>query len=97
MTPGNSIIVNIMGMEYPLKADSEPEHLKKIADDLNARMRELSGSLLSRSLEKTAVLTALNLENELFSLEREKADLVEYVQVRARRLLAKIDRSLSEN
>jgi|GEM_PF-1524547 len=97
MTSEKPIIVNIMGVDYPLKAGFEPEHVRKIADDLNARMSELSRSLLSRSLEKTAVLTALNLENELFSLEQEKSDLVENIELNIRRLLDKIDRKLSEN
>ena len=97
MTSGKPIIVNIMGIEYPLKADFEPEHVRKIADDLNARMSELSGSLLSRSLEKTAILTALNLEHELFSLEQEKSELVDYIELNIHRLLDKIDKTLSEN
>lgn len=96
MTTANAVIVNIMGVDYPIKGDYDPEYIQKIASDLDARLKDVSSQLLSKSLEKAAVMAALNLEDELFTLEKERELLVSEIESKVNRIIEKIDRSLQE-
>lgn len=95
MPSNDTIVVNIMGVNYPVKGDFDRDYILKISDDLDSRMRELSEQLLSKSAEKTAVLTALNLEDELFSLEEEQNQFRGSVEKRVQSIIRKVDRALS--
>jgi cell division protein ZapA len=96
MPSPKATVVNIMGIDYPIKGDYEPAYIQKIAADLDARMRDVSSQLLSKSLEKTAVITALNLDDELFTLEGEKDSLILEIEKKVKAIIEKIDRSIIE-
>ena len=83
-----------MGVDYPIKGNLEPEYVRTIADDLNNRMLDLSNQLVNKSPEKTAVLTALNLEHELHGTESEKEEIFRKVEQKVKEVLKKIDRVL---
>jgi len=96
MPSSSATVVNIMGIEYPIKGDYETAYIQKIALDLDSRIREISSQLLSKSIEKAAVMAALNLEDELFSAEKEKNSIVEEFEIKVKALIEKINHSLAE-
>jgi len=95
MSSNETIVVNIMGVNYPIKGNFDRDYILKISEDLDNRMRELSDQLLSKSAEKTAVLTALNLEDELFSLEEEKSRFKESIEKRVKSIVSKLDKAIA--
>ena len=92
----NSIIINILGVEYPVKGDFEPEHILRLAESLNERMKELNGFQKVKSIEKTAVFTALNLENEIFLAREEKKSLISEIEGRTQKIIDRLDSALKE-
>jgi cell division protein ZapA len=62
-----SVDVTIFGDHYTLSAssDEQAEHLKKIAKYVDKKMVTLSDQLSLTSVTKIAILTALNLANEI--------------------------------
>ena len=69
MTPGQ-LRVNIFGSEYTLLSDNNEEYVKEIAAYLDKKMREMDKNQLIKSSSRLAILTALNITEELFQ-ERE--------------------------
>lgn len=66
--------VQILEKEFQLAcAPSEKKALMEAADHLNDRMAEVKGAGVS-GLEKIAVLTALNLSNELLQVKGQAAN-----------------------
>ena len=97
MADGNSpIFVKVLDVDYPVKGNLDAEYIKYLAAELDRRMREMKNRLPSRSVEKTAVMTALNLEDELITSLKQKHMLVSAVEEKTRRMLNKLDEALSQ-
>ena len=88
------IIVNILGYDYPLKGDFNPEHIRKIALKLDLKMREIQNSLQTKSIEKTAVITALNIENELTTAQESRESIVNELEKRTNDLINTMEAAL---
>ncbi len=58
--------IKIMGHEYRVRSDSDPEHLQKVASYVDEVLREVSRS--TTDTQSAAVLAALNLASELLEL-----------------------------
>ncbi len=68
----NKVKVNIYGEEYTIKSSLPVNYMKRLADYVNTKMNEVSGSSRSSiGLHRIAVLTALNLSDEIYNLKRE--------------------------
>lgn len=63
--------VSIFGTEYKISSAVDPERTQRVARLVDRQMREVASSLSLRSVTTTAVLTAVNLVDEL---RREQAD-----------------------
>lgn len=57
--------VEIFGATYVLRGGQESDYLSGLAAEVDRRMRELAGHLQSPEAGKVAILTALNLADEL--------------------------------
>ena len=95
MAVEQTIDVNIFGGSYTLSAESDEQkkHIRMIAEQVDARMQELSMKLSLTSIPKIAILTALNLANDLTksvnNIEEIKKPSVDESQID--RLIKKID------
>ena len=67
----NILKVNIYGTEYPIKGNTDVEYIKKVAQYVDSKMREVNKNISIDSSLKVSILTALNITDELFR-EREK-------------------------
>jgi len=70
----NRVVVSIFGKEYSLVADVDPEYIKKAAQYLDSKMREVSTSFPNITEARVAVLAALNIADELFKLRNDQED-----------------------
>ena len=62
--------MTVMGQDYALSGDVEPSYVTELAEYVDARMRELHQKAPGMSTAKIAVLVALNISDELFTLRR---------------------------
>lgn len=67
----NRISVMIMGEEYVLKGNSSPEEMYNVGRYVDRLMRTIAEKNIQMSRHKIAVLTALNLADELLKLKEE--------------------------
>ena len=71
---GNQIKITIFGQEYSVKAPADPTYIKKIAEYVDSKMREVqSGFSSTQSSNRIAFLSAMNITDELFNA-RKKVD-----------------------
>lgn len=63
----NKVKVRIYGQEYTIAGEKDEETIRKIADHVNERMRELGRSFSNNGQGTLAVLTAINIAEEYFA------------------------------
>jgi cell division protein ZapA len=67
----SDVRVQIFGSEYRIASETDPEHIRKVASYVDQKMREVASALALRTRSTVAVLTAVNLADELFKIEEE--------------------------
>jgi len=91
------ISVSILDREYQFTCSpDERAALKDAAELLDGRMREIKASGNLMALERIAVMTALNMSDELLKLRSAGADRRERLDNRIRMLADEVDDALSD-
>ncbi len=78
--------MNIFGTEYPIRGDSDVEYIKKVAAYVDRKMYEVEKNSSAKSTLKVAILTALNIADELFRERAEKEKLTHELEIKIRKL-----------
>ncbi len=75
MTSKKSVVrVTIVGEEYAIRSETDPEHTRRVAEYVDAAIRTvMHGSVVE--LQKAAILAALQITNELFEANAAAASL----------------------
>ena len=77
-----SVKVTIFGTEYPVKGDADSQYIEEVAAYVDEKMREVAQGLSVKSTTKVAILTALNITDELFTARRSTSDESEEIHNR---------------
>ena len=87
--------VSIFGHEYTVKAPANPEYIKEVAEYVSKRMKEVEKGLASdQSISRIAILTAMNIADELFSKKTSSTINTVDIEDRIQSLVEYIDESL---
>ena len=91
----NQVQISIFGQEYSVKAPADPDYIKKIAEYLDDKMREVqSGFSTTQSSTRIAILAGMNITDELFTARQsDESDSTE-VEEKITSLIELIDDSL---
>ncbi len=91
--------INIYGTEYPIKSDAETdtEYIRRVADYVDQKMREIEQNTQAKSSLKVAILAALNITDELFQERESKESLLEGVRIKLASLSRSLEQSLNED
>jgi cell division protein ZapA len=87
--------VRIFGQEYSVRAESNAEHVREVAELVDQKMREVASASSQVSTVRVAILAALNLADELMSLRSGEMRSVEELDARALRLARALETNLS--
>lgn len=66
-----SIEVHILGQKYVIKGDAPTEYIQQIADFVDEKLKEVYTTAPDITPLKAAILTALNIADELHRVKRE--------------------------
>jgi len=92
----NKVVVNIFGEEYPIIGDNDPDYINRVAEYVDARMKEVASMSRSKARDKLAILTAMSIASEL----KEKSDTLEVIEEQQGglldNLLSRLDKALLE-
>jgi cell division protein ZapA len=94
MTDVSVTTVQIFGQEYKIRGFEDKSYVQRVAGFVDERMRELSQASSSLSQERLAVLTALNIADELFQESKRSSETLLSVERRADALIAQLDQCL---
>jgi cell division protein ZapA len=95
--PSNLVKVTILGQEYTVKAPAEATYIKEIAEFVNIKMKEVQDNLGSdQSSTRIAILAAMNISDELFSIRRLKESQQRDVETRISSLIEFIDENIEQ-
>jgi cell division protein ZapA len=93
----DAIPVVILGKEYAVRCPPEErQRLEQLARFVDERMREVRESGAALGTDRIAVLTALNIANELFDLQEQRSQETEEAGARTSRMLETVQRLLDE-
>tara|TARA_B100000131_G_C17798796_1_gene484559 strand:- start:354 stop:647 length:294 start_codon:yes stop_codon:yes gene_type:complete len=92
---GNQIKITIFGQEYSVKAPADPTYIKKIAEYVDTKMREVqSGFSSTQSSNRIAILSAMNITDELFNAKKQGDSESNEVEEKITSLIDLIDESV---
>lgn len=94
MTDVSVTTVQIFGQEYKIRGFEDKSYVQRVAGYVDERMRELSQASSSLSQERLAVLTALNIADELFQESKRSSEKLLSVEQRTDALIAQLDQCL---
>jgi cell division protein ZapA len=92
-----SIIVNIFGADYPIKGEADPDYIREVAHYVDSKMRKITEESPLLSTTKVAILTALNITDELFKEKGDKETILAEINRRAIELAKSLDKELLED
>lgn len=78
------VMVEIFGEEYTIKGAEDPEYIQLLADKVDRKMRDLYQKSPNLGVSKLAILTAINLEDELSKLQEDFDQLVHLLEEKKR-------------
>ena len=90
--------VEIFGERYTIRGDAEEGHISEVAKLVDGRIRELSESCGPIGKSRLAILTAINLADELLQIKssrRSDTDEEEELLRRTRQLILLLDEGLT--
>ena len=94
--PSEPMTVMILDREYQFTCTAEQRaDLREAAELLDGRMREIKASGNLMALERIAVMTALNMSDEIIKLRKEGVARAETVDQRIRMLADELDDALA--
>lgn len=79
MVTKNRVIVKILGQEYSLVSDDTREHMQRISNIVDDKMRELYDNNKKMSTSMVAVLTALNMTDEYLKAVDGQSDVLKRI------------------
>jgi cell division protein ZapA len=81
----NGVTVEIFNQEYIVKGNENADYIEMLAAYVDRRMRMIEQRNHSLSIAKVAVLTALNLADELNKLQEDYDELVKVLEEEKRK------------
>lgn len=75
----HKVEVDIYGTKHSVRGEGSPEYIRGLAHEVDKKMRLLAERFPRLSVEQLAVLTALNLADELAKLREEQEALLELI------------------
>ena len=91
----NKVVVSIYGEDYPIMGVNDPAYISRIADYVDAKMREAAENSRVVAKDKVAILAAMSIASELHG-ERETLQLSGKQHAgRIDDILARLDHALS--
>ena len=93
-----NITVNIYGQDYVLKSAADDNYINKIAEYVNSKMKEIESSGLDANSQqlKIAVLSAMNIADELFQSLEKNSSIISTIQTKGNSFIEYIDDRIKE-
>jgi len=82
--------IKVFGQTFSVKTDAEEDHLQAVAQYVNEKKEEILRKTRSVSTLNVAILTALNIADDLLKEKEQRKALLREVEVKSKDLVEKI-------
>lgn len=89
--------IEIYDQSYNVSAEQDEAYLKELARFVDARMRAVADATRTVDSLKVAVLAALNIADELFSLRERQGELEGPLRKRVEKCVALVEKALEQS
>jgi cell division protein ZapA len=89
-----TVKIEIYDQSYNVNADGNEEYLKELADFVDGKMRSIAESTRMVDSLKVAVLAALNIADETFTLRRRQQEIDGPLRKRVEKCVAMVEKAL---
>lgn len=86
-----SVEIKVFGQIYTVKTDAEEDHIQEVARHVNEKMDEVLKKTRSVSTLNVAILTALNIADDLLKEKEKRITLLREIEMKSKDLAEKID------
>jgi cell division protein ZapA len=83
--------IKVFGQTYTVKTDAEEDYIQEIAKYVNEKMDEVLKKTKSVSTLNVAILTALNIADDLLKEKEKRIALLQEIEAKSKDLVEKID------
>ena len=83
--------IKVFGQIYTVKTDAEEDYIQEVAKYVNEKMEEVLKKTKSVSTLNVAILTALNIADDLLREKEKRTALLREIETKSRDLVEKID------
>ena len=83
--------IKVFGQTYTVKTDAEEDHIQEVARHVNEKMEEVLKKTRSVSTLNVAILTALNIADDLLKEKEKRVALLKEIEMKSKDLAEKID------
>jgi len=83
--------IKVFGQTYTVKTDAEEDYIQEVAKYVNEKIEEVLKKTKSVSTLNVAILTALNIADDLLREKEKRIALVREVETKSKDLVEKID------
>ena len=83
--------IKVFGQTYTVKTDAEEEYIKEVAKYVNDKMEEVLKKTKTVSTLNVAILTALNIADDLIKEKEKRKALLREIETKSKDLVEKID------
>jgi len=82
--------IKVFGQTYTVKTDAEEDYIQEVAKYVNEKMEEVLKKTKSVSTVNVAILTALNIADDLLREKEKRTALLREVEAKSKDLVEKI-------
>jgi cell division protein ZapA len=83
--------IKVFGQTYTVKTDAEEEYIQEVAKYVNEKMDEVLKKTKTVSTLNVAILTALNIADDLIKEKERRVALLREIEAKSKDLVEKID------
>jgi cell division protein ZapA len=87
--------IKVFGQIYTVKTDAGEEHIQRVAQYVNEKMDEVIKNTKSVSTLNVAILTALNIGDDLLKEREKRLALLQEVERKSKDLVEKINMNIN--
>ena len=80
MNNNNKLSVEIFGRQYHIVGQESANHMRHVASFVDEKMRDIASSNPHLDVARLAVLSAVNIADELIQLRKEHEELMELLE-----------------
>ena len=91
----STVQVDIHGQRYIVRSDLDPQYVSELATYVDEKMREAAGEVTTSDPLRIAVITAINLTDELYRLRSEAVGTDVRAQARVIEIERMVDAALA--